>query len=209
LYRNLGKGLFADVTYRSRVGAATSRYTGWSVGMFDFDNDGRKDIFAANGELNENAEALSDRASRQPNIVLAQRADGTFDAAAVAGGAARHRGAAFADFDNDGRVDVVVSRLGEGPLVLRNVSGGGNHWLGVKLEGTKANRDGAGAVVRVKGDQWNQATTAVGYASSSDIRVHFGLGAAKKAVLEVRWPGGGVQEVGEVQGDQWVVVREK
>jgi hypothetical protein len=209
LYRNLGKGLFADITYRSRVGLATTKYTGWSAGIFDFDNDGRKDIFAANGELNENSEALSDRAARQPNLALAQRADGTFDAIGVAGGAARHRGAAFADFDNDGLVDVVVSRLGERPLVLRNVSSGGNHWLGVKLEGTKANRDGAGAVVRVKGDQWNSASAAVGYASSSDIRVHFGLGAASRAVVEVRWPGGSVQEVGEVEGDRYIVVREK
>jgi enediyne biosynthesis protein E4 len=209
LYRNLGKGLFADVTYRSRVGAATAKYTGWSAGVFDFDNDGRKDLFAANGDLNENAEALSGRAARQPNLVLVQRADGTFDAAAVAGAPARHRGAAFADFDNDGRVDAVVSRLGERPLVLRNGSGGGNHWLGVKLEGTKANRDGIGALVRVNGSPWNHATTAVGYASSSDVRVNFGMGAARRAVVEVRWPGGAVQEVGEVAGDRYIVVREK
>jgi hypothetical protein len=144
--------------------------------------------------------------------VLVQRADGTFEPEGVAGGAARHRGAAFADFDNDGRVDVVVSRLGERPAVLRNTSGGGNHWLGVKLEGTRANRDGVGAVVRVKAggiEQWNHATTAVGYASSSDVRVNFGLGLARRAVVEVRWPGGGVQEVGEVEADRYVVVRER
>jgi len=211
LYRNLGKGLFADVTYRSRVGLATARYTGWSAGIFDLDNDGRKDLFCANGDLNENSEVLSQRASRQPNLVLAQRADGTFDASAIGSGA-RYRGAAFADFDNDGRVDVVVTRLGERPLLLRNTSSGGNHWLGVKLEGVRSNRDGIGAIVRVKSgglEQWNQATTAVGYASSSEVRVHFGLGSARKATLEVRWPRGAVQDLGEVEADQYLLVREK
>lgn len=210
LYRNLGKGLFADVTYRSRVGAATVRTTGWSAGIFDFDNDGRKDIFCANGDLNENAEALSQRPSKQSNLVLVQRAGGVFDGYGI-GPVARYRGAAFADFDNDGRVDVVVSRLGERPLILRNTSGGGNHWLGVKLEGARANRDGVGAVVKVTAggvEQWNQATTAVGYASSSDVRVHFGLGAAKRATVEVHWPGGEVQQVGEVDADRYLVIKQ-
>jgi len=184
LYRNLGKGLFADFTYRSRVGAATVKTTGWAAGMVDFNNDGRKDIFCANGDLNENAEALSQRPSRQSNLILVQRTDGTFDPVSV-GPPARYRGAAFADFDNDGRVDVVVSRLGERPLILRNTSGGGNHWLGLRL------KNGLGATVHVTAggaEQWNQATTAVGYASSSDIRVHVGLGTARTATVEIRWP---------------------
>jgi hypothetical protein len=211
LYRNLGKGLFADFTYRSRTGAATIKTTGWGAGIYDFNNDGRKDLFCANGDLNENSEALFGRASRQVNLVLAQRADGTFDAAGV-GPAARYRGAAFTDFDNDGRVDVVVSRLGERPLVLRNTSGGSNHWVGVKLVGTHGNRDGIGAVVHVTAggvEQWNAATTAVGYASSSDARVHFGLGASRRARIEVRWPGGAVQDAGEVESDRYVTVRER
>src|SRR5207302_2353599 len=173
----------ADFTYRSRVGAATAKTTGWAAGMFDFNNDGRKDIFCANGDLNENAEALSQRPPRQSNLVLVQRADGTFDGAGI-GPAARYRGAAFADFDNDGRVDVVVSRLGERPLILRNTSSGGNHWLGMKVV------NGVGATVHVTAGgvgQWNQATTAVGYASSSDAMVHFGLGSARSATGEVRW----------------------
>jgi hypothetical protein len=111
LYRNLGKGLFSDFTYRSRVGAATAGTTGWSTGIYDFNNDGRKDIFCANGDLNENAEALSGRKARQSNTVLVQQADGTFDAL-PAGPPARYRGAAFGDFDNDGRIDAVVTRGG-------------------------------------------------------------------------------------------------
>jgi enediyne biosynthesis protein E4 len=108
-------------------------------------------------------------------------------------------------------VDIVVSRLGERPLLLRNTSGGGNHWLGVKLVGTRSNREGIGAVVHVRAggaEQWNQASTAVGYASSSDARVHFGLGAARSAMVEVRWPSGAVQRVGEVEVDRYLTVRE-
>ena len=203
LYRNLGKGLFADFTYRSRVGAATARTTGWANGIFDFNNDGRKDLFAANGDLN-------DIAPRESNFVLVQREDRTFDAVRT-GPPARYRGAAFADFDNDGRVDIVVTRLGERPVLLRNTSARANHWLGVKLIGTRGNRDGIGAIVHVKtaaGDQWNHATTAVGYASSSDVRVHFGLGAATRATVEVRWPGGTLQRLGEVESDRYLTVRE-
>jgi hypothetical protein len=211
LYRNLGKGLFSDFTYRSRVGAATAKTTGWAAGIVDFNNDGRKDVFCANGDLNENAEALSQRASRQANLALVQRADGTFDPFPI-GPTARYRGAAFADFDNDGRVDVVVSRLGERPLLLRNRSGADNHWLGLKLEGARANRDAIGATVHITAggiEQWNQVTSAVGYASSSDVRVHFGLGTARTAKVEIRWPGGALQILKEVEADRYVTVREQ
>jgi hypothetical protein len=210
VYRNLGKGLFADFTYRSRVGAATAKTTGWGNGICDFNNDGRKDLFSANGDLNDNAEVLSGRASRERNFVLAQRQDGTFDPVPV-GPAARYRGAAFADLDNDGRVDIVVTRLGERPLVLRNTSSPENHWLGLKLVGKKSNRDGIGAVVHLKtagGEQWNQATTAVGYASSSDVRVHFGLGPARRATVEIRWPDGELQSLRDVEADRYLTVRE-
>src|SRR6185369_11197519 len=111
LYRNLGKGLFSDFTYRSRVGAATMATTGWSNGIVDFNNDGRKDLFAANGDLNYKP--------LMSNLALVQRADGTFDPV-PAGPPATYRGAAFGDLDNDGRVDAVIARIGETPLVLRN-----------------------------------------------------------------------------------------
>jgi enediyne biosynthesis protein E4 len=198
----LGKGLFGDFTYRSRVGAATMKTTGWSAGIFDFNNDGRKDLFCANGDLN---------GAKQTSLVLVQRANGTFDAVA-AGPAGMYRGAAFADFDNDGRVDVLASRLGERPLLLRNTTGGGNHWLGLKLMGTRGNRDGIGAVVHVTAggvEQWDHVTTAVGYASSSDVRVHFGLGASRKARVEVRWSGGQSQDFGEVESDRYLTLRER
>jgi hypothetical protein len=210
LYRNLGKGLFSDFTYRSRVGAATVTTTGWATGIYDFNNDGRKDIFCANGDLNENAEALSGRAARQTNTVLVQHEDGSFDPIS-AGPAARYRGAAFGDFDNDGRIDAVVTRIGEKPLFLRNTSASANHWLGLKLVGKRSNRDGIGAWVKLRttsGEQWNQVTTSVGYASSSDVRVHFGLGAAARATVEIHWPSGTVQQLGETGADRYLTVRE-
>jgi enediyne biosynthesis protein E4 len=210
LYRNLGKGLFADFTYRSRVGAATMTTTGWANGIYDFNNDGRKDLFCANGDLNENAEALSGRPARQANRILVQQPNGTFDAV-TAGPAARYRGAAFGDFDNHGRIDAVVSRIGEKPLFLRNVSGAGNHWLGLKLVGHRSNRDGIGAWIKVQtaaGAQWNQVTTAVGYASASDVRVHFGLGVAARATVEIHWPSGVTQPLGEVSADRYLTVKE-
>jgi hypothetical protein len=209
LYRNLGKGLFGDFTYRSRVGAATIATTGWGNGIYDFNNDGRKDLFCANGDLNGNAEQISGRAARQTNTVLVQLPGGTFEPVKI-GPAARYRGTAFGDFDNDGRVDIVVSRIGERPLLLRNTSPGGNHWLGLRLVGRRG-RDGIGAQVHIKTpsrEQWNQVTTAVGYASSSDVRVNFGLGAERRATVGVRWPGGELQELKDVPADRYLTVRE-
>jgi hypothetical protein len=210
LYRNTGKGLFADITYPSLVGRATLAYSGWGAGIYDFNNDGWKDLFAANGDVNDNTELFSSRASRQRNIVLVSRGDRTFTPV-VAGEAALHRGAAFADFDGDGRVDVVLTRLNEPAVLLRNTSPAG-HWIGVRLEGRKSNGDGIGARVRIAteaGEQWNHATTSVGYASSSERGVHFGIGkTARVKLIEVTWPGGAVQTMRDVAGDRWLHVRE-
>ena len=210
LYRNLGKGLFADFTYRSRVGAATMMHTGWANGIYDFNNDGRKDLFCANGDLNDNAEAVSGRVARQPNTALVQQPDGTFEPVTY-GPAGRYRGVAFGDFDNHGLVDAVVSRIGERPVFLRNTTANENHWLGLKLVGRHSNRDGIGAWIKIQtpaGAQWNQVTTSVGYASSSDVRVHFGLGSAELATVEVHWPSGLVQQLGEVAADRYLTVAE-
>jgi hypothetical protein len=207
LYRNLGDGLFADATYASRVGAATITSSGWGNGIYDFDNDTRKDLFAANGDVNDNAEVFSSLKSKQACLLLRQTGEGKFEHLPV-GGAAMHRGAAFADFDNDGRVDVVLSRIGEPAVFLRNVAPRqGANWLALELVGKRSNRDAIGARVRA-GSQWNHATRSVGYASSSDPRVHFGLGHESRVEVEVHWPGGKVQKLGMVQANQYLRVVE-
>jgi hypothetical protein len=216
LFRGLGKGTFSDVTYPSQVGRQTLAFTGWSNGVFDFDNDGFKDLLSACGSIDDNVEAFSHRKSRHPNLVLANLGNGRFlDVSRQAGlqGASRHRGAAFGDFDNDGRVDVVVTRIGEPALVLRNVSTGNNHWLALRLRGRKSNRDGIGAWVRVTGasgrQQWNRLTTATGYASSSERVVFFGMsGDAKAATVEIAWPSGARQSLTNVACDRYVEVQE-
>ncbi len=126
---------------------------------------------------------------------------------------AAHRGVAFGDFDNDGRIDAVVSVLGAPARVFRNISPGGNHWLILKLEGSRSNRMGLGAQVRLTTpdgrSQWNESTTAVGYASSSDSRVHFGLGANTQVRdIEIRWPSGTKQILTNVPADRIIPVTE-
>jgi hypothetical protein len=133
--RDLGKGPFADITYSSGIGRQTRALTGWSTGIFDFDNDGAKDVLAACGAIDDNVEEFAHRATRQRNLVLANTGAGKFEDVSTRAGAdfqkaARHRGAAFGDLDGDGRVDAVVTRIGERAAVLRNTSPGANHYLG-------------------------------------------------------------------------------
>src|SRR5436305_5358306 len=124
-----------------------------------------------------------------------------------------YRGAAFADLDGDGRVDVVVTALGRAPVILRNTAGAGNHWVGFRLTGTKSNRDGIGArihIVTASGEQWNHVTTAVGYASSSEKAVHFGLGRDDRVkTVEIAWPSGTTQKLENLAADRYVEVTEK
>jgi hypothetical protein len=209
-YRNLGKGLFLDLTYPSRIGAATLPLSGWSNAIVDFDNDGWKDLFAANGDVQDNTEMFSSRASRQQNLVLLNGGKGSFRPA-MFGNPALHRGAAFGDLDNDGRVDAVVTRLGEAPVLLRNVSTDRN-WMGFRLRGTRSNRSAIGTVVSISAggiNQMNRVTSAVGYASSSDLRVHFGLGSSAQAdSVEIRWPSGAVQRLGAMRAGRYIDAEE-
>jgi len=217
LFRNLGKSLFEDVTYASGVTISSLPRSGWSNGIFDFNNDGWKDLFVACGPVG-NPRGSSGKTAEEANVVLVNLGNGRFaDATLSAGRAfsskkAVHRGAAFGDLDNNGKIDVVVTTLG-GPLeIWRNISPTQNHWLLVKTVGTKSNRDGIGAKIRIAtatGVQYNHVTTAVGYGCASDRRVHFGLG--KDVVvdeLEIWWPSGTVQRLKNVKADQVLTVRE-
>jgi hypothetical protein len=194
LYRNLDLLHFTDMTYSSRIGAQSLPWAGWGAGMFDFNNDGFKDIFTANSHVMDNIELTTSRHSRQPNSIFLNKGDGTFDLT-VLGSEALHRGAAFGDLDRDGRVDVVVTRLNDSPLVLRNIY-----------------RDAIGArvhIVTAQGEQWNRVTTAVGYASSSERTVHFGIGGAQRIDrLEVDWPSGTKQVLEDLPVDRHLSIVE-
>jgi hypothetical protein len=216
LFRNLGEIGFEEITFASGLAHASLAKTGWSNGIYDFNNDGRKDLFAACGHVMD-AEGSLRATVPQTNIIFANLGNQKFaDVTAEAGAAlARrgvHRGAAFGDLDNDGRVDVVLTEL-DGPLrILRNVSPTANHWLLIRTIGTKSNRDGIGTRIRLvteDGVQYNAVSTSVGYASSSDVRVHFGLGRrALVQELELFWPSGTHQALKNVKAGQVLTVRE-
>ena len=222
LYKNLGDGQFQDVTATAGLSALTSRSTAWGVGVFDFDNDGNKDLFTANADILDNAMELAHRPFPLPNRVFRNKGDLRFEDVSAKAGAsfqvpAPHRGAAFGDLNNDGRIDAVVTVLNGPPEIWMNRSGAANgsnrnHWIILNLVGVKSNRDGLGTKVKVAtalGTQYNQATTAMGYNSSSDKRVHFGLGSATVVEsIELRWPSGIKQVLKNVKADQILTVTE-
>jgi hypothetical protein len=216
LYRNGGK-LFEDVTTRSGVARATLRLTGWSNGIFDFDNDGSKDLFAANGSILDNSWEVERLPAKLPNLILRNEGSSFRDNSATSGEglktARMHRGAAFGDLNNDGRVDIVTVSLNERPEILINGSSPSNHWLTLKLTGSRSNRDAIGARIKITPQsgppQFNHVTSSVGLSSSSDHRVHFGLGPARIIkTIEILWPSGKQQVLEDVPADQILAVRE-
>jgi enediyne biosynthesis protein E4 len=211
LFRNLGKRMFQDATHDSRLGPLSIARSGWSNGFFDFNNDGWKDLFTANSDVNDLIDLFQSTHYKQSNSLFVNLGNGIFqDVSSEAGFdlARAHRGSAFADFNNDGKIDIVVSSLGEPAELWQNISPDVHHWLILKLIGTKSNRDAIGAVVRM-GNQWNQVTTAVGYASSSPASVHFGTGKLEKIDrIEIRWPSGGVQVLRNLAANQILEVHE-
>jgi len=217
LYKNLGDGQFQDVTATAGLSALTSRSTAWGVGVFDFDNDGNKDLFTANSDILDNSMELAHRPYPLPNRVFRNKGGLAFEDLSSKAGAsfsvpAPHRGAAFGDLNNDGKIDVAVTVLNGAPEIWMNRSSNANHWIILKLVGVKSNRDGLGTKVRVKtslGSQFNQATTAGSYNSSSDKRVHFGLGSAGVIdTIELTWPSGVQQALKKVKADQVLTVTE-
>jgi hypothetical protein len=209
IFRNTGRKTFSDASYSSRLGKLTAPHSGWCAAFADFDNDGAKDLFTANSHVNDQVELFEPTTYKAPNAVFANRGDGTF--AAVDAGllpARAHRGCAIADFDNDGRLDAVVSSLGEPAELWRNISPQKNNWLVLRLAGTSGNRDAIGATIRI-GNQTNLRTSASGYASSSHTGVHFGLGTLKRVPeIEIRWPSGRIQKLTGVAVNQTLAITE-
>ena len=216
LYQNNGKGNFADVTIRAGLGVET-RFICWGTGFADLDNDGYPDVFVATGSVYPEVEKkYPEQPHRTPRFIYRNLGDGRFEELidqAGPGIAAAHasRGVAFGDFDNDGDVDVLIMNQNEPPSLLRNDVTGGNHWLKVKLEGVKSNRSAIGARVTAHYGGKKQAQEVLAqssYLSVSDRRLHFGLGPAESADLEIRWPNGNLERIAKAPADRLVVVRE-
>jgi len=207
LFHNEGGGQFRYASLSTGLAALTAHSSGWGVGLQDFDNDGWKDLFAAQSHVLDNVEKIQSGLRYLEAPALFRNNRGRFEHSELTGlPAVAGRGAAFGDLNNDGYIDTVVSVLGGPPLVLLN-RGGPNHWLTLKLVGTRSNRDGIGAKVRA-GNQWAYVTTSGSYLSASDARVHFGLGQAREATVEILWPSGTKQVLERVAADRIVTVKE-
>jgi hypothetical protein len=215
VFKNTGKGDFVETTSPSGMRKMSQPMAGFGAALYDFDNDGWKDLFVARG----NVVAVWPQSEHfsQPNSVFRNlgangkwqelTADAGFDASI-----ARHRGCAFGDFDADGRTDIVVTSMDANAELWMNRSPGPAHWLDIALRGVKSNRDGIGARIKVvtkAGTQYNHQTSSVCYASSSLGPVHFGLGTEATALkVEIIWPSGVVQILDDVRGDRVVRVTE-
>lgn len=218
LFANVGGGQFTDRTSPTGLSIDTFDMSGWSNAIADLDNDGWKDLVASRSNVQDNVHMFSPRAYAEPMVIFRNLGSGRFaNVSKLAGEDAQkpfaHRGLAVGDLDNDGRLDLVMTVLTGNARVMHNTSANGNHWLSLKLTGTRSNRNAIGARIRVTGEdgktQYNHVTTSTGYGCSSDARVHFGMGAAASAKeIEVVWPSGVKQVLQNVAGDRVVAVTE-
>jgi len=216
LYRNTGHLVFEDVTLRSGLGVET-RYVGWGSGIVDLDNDGLPDLFWVTGSTFPEVERKHPEfPHKTPRVLFRNLGGGRFEELLDLAGPAiaeAHcsRGVVFGDFDNDGDLDILIMNINEPPSLLRNDVSGGAHWLKVRLMGTRSNSSAIGAVVTAiyGGRRQAQAVLASsGYLSCGDRRLHFGLGAAELADLEIAWPSGAREQIKAVHADQFVTVKE-
>jgi enediyne biosynthesis protein E4 len=212
LFRNNGDSTFSYTTHSTGVGAATLLLSGWGVKFLDYDNDGWKDVFVAQGHVLDTIEKTAQSLKYlEPPLMLRNTGKRFTDVSAKLGSAFTTvysgRGAAFGDLDNDGDIDVVMSNLDQKPALLRNDGGNKQRWLILTLVGTKSNRDGSGAQIKIVGAsgkiQHQFASTASSYQSASDKRVHFGLGEEEMVkTIEIRWPGGATHRMSDVKANQ-------
>jgi enediyne biosynthesis protein E4 len=219
LYRNDGAGNYTDVSYQAGIAEATIPFLGWGTGFLDFDNDGWKDLFFANGHVYPEVDQTDWGTSfRQRPLLFRNKRNGKFELVPARKGTGlaltlSARGAAFGDLFNDGKIDVVINQLGNVPALLRNVNADQNHWLALKLiGGFKSPRDATGATVYVTAGglrQRGDVLSGGSYASNNDPRVHFGLGAATSVEkVEVHWPSGRVEIVRLEEVDRYFAIEE-
>jgi len=218
LWHNDGKGSFDEVSDRAGITGPTRGVLSFGGGFFDYDNDGWLDLFIANGHVYpEVAQASPEVHFKQLNSLFHNEGNGKFTETTKSAGTGFQtpyvgRGVAFADFDNSGRVDVLVANNGDPPLLLHNNGASGNHFLNFKLVGTKSNHDAMGARVRVVTGSVAQIREIAGggsYLSQSDLRAHFGIGKAIRAErVEVKWPSGQSQVFQNLEADKFYLIEE-
>jgi enediyne biosynthesis protein E4 len=216
LYRNLGEGVFDDVTRQSGL-AVDNRFVCWGTGFEDFDNDGWPDISVATGHIYPELESrFPDMPYKSPMLLYRNLGDGRFEELVDEAGVAieqphSSRGIAYGDFDNDGDIDMLVVNLGEPPSLFRNDCSGRHHWIKIRLEGTVSNRSAIGArvSVRINGrSQVKEVQSQSSFLSCNDLRLHFGAGEAEYVDITVRWPAGNMQKLERLKTDRLYTVRE-
>jgi len=218
LYRNSQDGTFTDETFRSGIGNKAILMSGVAMKFLDYDNDGWNDILQANGSMLDNVGLYHSEVSyKEPLLMFRNLGKGQFEKVSESLGTdfmrpIAGRGLATADYDNDGDIDVVTNNRGDYPSLLRNDGGNSNHWLTIQLIGTKSNRDGTGASLKLISEGFVHVEQAKGggsYMSASDPRIHFGLGKQTKIEsLEITWPSGQVDRLSNVPIDQIIAVKE-
>src|ERR1700751_73858 len=218
LYRNSQDGTFTDETYRSRIGNKAVLLSGVAAKFLDYDNDGWNDILQLNGAMLDNVALYHGEVSyKEPLLMYRNTGKGEFDKVSDSLGPdfvrpIVGRGMATADYDNDGDIDIVTNNRGDFPCLLRNDGGNANNWLIVQLVGTKSNRDGIGASLKLTSEgfvQVEQSKGGMSYMSANDPRIHFGLGKRTKiASLEITWPSGQVERLTNVPINQIITVKE-
>jgi hypothetical protein len=218
LYENQGDGSFEDATFRSKISYATYHSSGFGARFMDYDNDGHRDLFIANGHVLDNVTLFhAETQYAEPKMMFRNNGRGVFENVTESLGPdfvvpRVSRGAAVGDFDNDGDLDILVNNNGQAPQLLRNDGGNANHWLEILLIGTKSNRDGVGARVKLRAGSlvsYDQRKGGMSYQSAQDPRLHFGLGSTGKVdALEITWPSGIVTRVADIAADQIIAVQE-
>jgi hypothetical protein len=211
LYRNKGQDTFDDVSWTSGVGQPSYSYVGWGTSFFDMDNDTWLDILVANGHVYPQIDTLDTGPRfKEPLLLHRNNRDGTFDEVSKESGLAAlplhsRRGAAFGDVFNTGNIDVLLLNVGEPPSLLKNMNADGYHRVLFKLIGTKSNRAAIGARVTIHAagvKQLSEVRGGASYLSQNDLRLHFGLGTAKKMEsVEIRWPSGKTETLENVAAD--------